>query len=843
MTLLRPSRSDDKLSNYWNALVRNAPAEELARLARLVEPSEIAAIERAHAAHERHEPDPAFARRLERTLMNTAVLPITGTIPQPVVSPPSRNGPRDFGPAPRRRTQAPPSRAGWPLRPAVAIGLVILLIIASAAGIWFAGTRHDEPHRMMAPVVATPSPDASPGWSHFKGDAARRGETNFGPVEQPVELWRHQANGPCVPVPAVVGDTVYAPCEDNTLYALEAATGEVRWSFTAEPPVPFVEGTVVAGDLVYAIGGDNALYAVDIHTGEERWRFDATPIVLTPAVDDGLAVTGTLDGFLVGIDAATGEEQWRYQVTEGGAPRIPALLDGVAYAGSETGDFTAIDVTTGELRWTVDTGENSTGTAVVADGIAYIGTSADGQTGSLAAYDAETGELLWQRDEPMHSPSVSNGVGYSGSGDGTVYAFDTATGEALWRIQVGGVARPLAVAGDILYVPSDGDRAVYAIDIATGEELWHVDVDGNIDSQAAVTDGRIYVATLSGVIHAFGEGDAGVVASPSAASPAGAPAATTGATPGDTPDATPAASSHLAVDVVWQSTGGPDPLLFPTGIAVAPDGAIWVVDSANNRFQLFSPDGAYLETWGEAGDGDGQLNFVRSPDDPGNSVGDIAFAADGSFYVTDSANMRVQHFAADRTFVGAWGAFGTGDGQFIDPFGVAVAPDGNVYVIDDRRDDIQVFDPEGTFLFTIGEHGVGPGQLNSTGSLAIDDDGNVWVVDFGNNRIQKFAADGTFVMTFGQEEGQLDRPADIAVDQDGNLYVTEPENGRVQAFSPEGAFLKAWSAPDDGQSEPFVPIGVAVDAEGGVYLTDVVGGTVQKFEVTVPAVREATPVN
>src|SRR5687767_6096272 len=98
MTPFRPSRSDDHLSNYWNALVRNAPAEELARLARLVEPSEIVAIERAHAAHHRHQAAPVFARRLEQTIMDTAMSPIEDTTPQTHVSLPALDGSSDTGP-------------------------------------------------------------------------------------------------------------------------------------------------------------------------------------------------------------------------------------------------------------------------------------------------------------------------------------------------------------------------------------------------------------------------------------------------------------------------------------------------------------------------------------------------------------------------------------------------------------------------------------------------------------------------------------------------------------------------------------------------------------------------
>jgi hypothetical protein len=57
MPVFRPSRSDINLSNFWNALNRNAPAEELSRLARVVEPSELAAIHRARELHAWQLPD------------------------------------------------------------------------------------------------------------------------------------------------------------------------------------------------------------------------------------------------------------------------------------------------------------------------------------------------------------------------------------------------------------------------------------------------------------------------------------------------------------------------------------------------------------------------------------------------------------------------------------------------------------------------------------------------------------------------------------------------------------------------------------------------------------------
>lgn len=165
MTPFRPSRSDTDLSNYWNALVRNAPAEELATLARLVEPSEIAAIEKVHAAHERHEPDPVFARRLEQTIMDTATTssPITGTIAQPYVTRHSPDGSGDPGPISHRRAVAPPHRASrMPLPvPLAYIAVAILLVLASAGGTWWVASLRNDPQPMIAPAGLQDPEDTS----------------------------------------------------------------------------------------------------------------------------------------------------------------------------------------------------------------------------------------------------------------------------------------------------------------------------------------------------------------------------------------------------------------------------------------------------------------------------------------------------------------------------------------------------------------------------------------------------------------------------------------------------------------------------------------------------------
>ena len=70
----------------------------------------------------------------------------------------------------------------------------------------------------------------------------------------------------------------------------------------------------------------------------------------------------------------------------------------------------------------------------------------------------------------------------------------------------------------------------------------------------------------------------------------------------------------------------------------------------------------------------------------------MTFAPDGSFYIVDAGNYRIQHFGSDRSLLATWGTQGTSDGQFLLPVAVLVAPDGTLLVSDYFRGDIQRFD-------------------------------------------------------------------------------------------------------------------------------------------------------
>jgi hypothetical protein len=299
---------------------------------------------------------------------------------------------------------------------------------------------------------------------------------------------------------------------------------------------------------------------------------------------------------------------------------------------------------------------------------------------------------------------------------------------------------------------------------------------------------------------------------------------------------TPAPMSPVAF--VWQTEGGPDlPLGDPFKIAIDPAGNLWVPDGLNSRFQIFAPDGTFLETWGTEGSEGGQFDFPLG----GYGYGTVVWDAEGNFYVTDSGNYRIQKFGPDRTFIMAWGSQGQDAGQFVGLNDLALDQQGRLFATDHERDDIQVFGTDGTFLDVWGAPGMKEGQFMNPGGIAVDAGGNLYVSEFLNHRVQKLAPDGTVLGiwgAFGRDEGEFNNPTDVTLDADGRVFVTDWANHRVQVFDTDGQFLTAWGEPGSDAGQFNGPIGVALDGNGSIYVSEDGGDRVQKFRLLPPLAPE-----
>jgi len=682
-------------------------------------------------------------------------------------------------------------------------------------------------------------------WPAFRGDLARAGVAVRGPVGRPVLQWRYQVAGGAVRNNlAIVGDLVYASSDDGPLHALALADGKQRWAFRGgQAPLT---GPTVVGGTVYVFDAKGQLFALDAASGQQRWQSASSLTgAINPTIGAGRLYVGTADGFLVALDATSGAELWRFAVAPSGIVNAPAFADGLVYAGSLRGGFVAVDASTGKLAWRLDTGTDALGTAVVAAGIVYIGAPSDSTAGHLWALDARSGAILWQLNNDLGAPAVAGHVAYTSNTLGLVAALDTATGRELWRFQVHGAPRAPAVAGGVVYVDADIEHRVYALDAATGGELWQFDVDSSNQCCIAVAKGSVFVATVTGSIYDIG-GD-GSVLTPAPASPSAAatPApSTSSAVPSATPLVSPSSGAE-PVQFLWKAagTGGN---FSPNNIVRDAAGQIWAVDPSNDRFGIFTADGSFVEYWGQLGTGNGQFHLVRSN---GDGYGSIAFEPDGSFFVLDAGNRRIQAFDAKRRFVRTWGTFGTGPGQYNDPVGIVVGPDGSVYVLDDVRGVIEKYDRTGKVLATFDGFVNATDGFNTANALAIDKAGNLYVSDIQPGQVERLDPTGKLTMTYGSPgpgPGQfIDQPGAMAIDSTGRLFVDQGA-GRVTqpgvlVFDKDGGYLTGFGSKGPADGQITWPTGLFLDGAGNLYVGDgasnadnTLASRIEKFRLLPP---------
>lgn len=127
-------------------------------------------------------------------------------------------------------------------------------------------------------------------------------------------------------------------------------------------------------------------------------------------------------------------------------------------------------------------------------------------------------------------------------------------------------------------------------------------------------------------------------------------------------------------------------------IRVDPDGRVWIVDAASHVVLRLDEQGSVELVLGTRG-------IAGTDRDHFNLPTDVAFAPDGSIYVSDGyGSARVVKFSSTGEYLLQWGKRGTGPGEFGLPHNLAVDKEGRVYVTDRDNERIQVFDPAGRFL-------------------------------------------------------------------------------------------------------------------------------------------------
>lgn len=226
--------------------------------------------------------------------------------------------------------------------------------------------------------------------------------------------------------------------------------------------------------------------------------------------------------------------------------------------------------------------------------------------------------------------------------------------------------------------------------------------------------------------------------------------------------ADPAKRRVVAFDSDFQfvrAYGGPTELLNPVDVTVSPDDQfIYVIDSYLHQMVIYDRGGTVFRRIGAAkGDLAAKVASKQVPlaSDPhaalrssdlienrGSTPAQFRYPAfidagpDGTIYVSDGMNFRVQAFDATGEYLFEFGRHGDTPGSFARPKGLAVNSEGHIYVADAAFNNIQIFDAEGRLLLSFGQLGNGPGDLWMPLGLAIDAEDRVYVADRFNSRIQ-----------------------------------------------------------------------------------------------------------
>lgn len=162
----------------------------------------------------------------------------------------------------------------------------------------------------------------------------------------------------------------------------------------------------------------------------------------------------------------------------------------------------------------------------------------------------------------------------------------------------------------------------------------------------------------------------------------------------------------------------------PIDVAIS-NTRLYVSDSENNKIHVLDKvTGEVLFEFGGPGAEPGKMAHPTS----------LALGPDGSVYVSDTSNFRIQQYSADGEFIRAFGSVGTGFGQFARPKGIDVDKEGRIYVVDAAFQNVQIFDDETRILMYFGGAGVGRGDMNLPTVVTIDYDN----VEY----FRKFAAPG-----------------------------------------------------------------------------------------------------
>jgi outer membrane protein assembly factor BamB len=279
-------------------------------------------------------------------------------------------------------------------------------------------------------------------------------------------IWQYTRDQPpecmCSQASIVSGNLLFAQSDGHSLYAFApngAAPSKRIWQFPGDGAP--LSGPVVADGLVVFGSGDHNVYALDAATGAVRWT-GTTGYVFTadPLVTNGVVVIGDQGGNIDGFDLKTGKSLWSFAAAAAVDDAAIAFGDN-AYVVSEDHSVYALNIRSGQPAWQYAMDDYAQFGPILAGKDLVVANRAD----ELLAFNAKTGKIAWQTE--------LDGVPFSATaywpaqnavviklGDHEIAAFDASTGKARWRYRSDDVVTNPVVDGNTVDVATSSGNVI-----------------------------------------------------------------------------------------------------------------------------------------------------------------------------------------------------------------------------------------------------------------------------------------------------------------------------------------------------------------------------------------------
>ena len=347
-------------------------------------------------------------------------------------------------------------------------------------------------------------------------------------------IWKFATGGAVNSTPAVSNDLVYFASLDGNVYAVDARSGLEKWRFKSggerrftapgihgiippneimpDPFDVFLSSPAIYASTVYVGSGDHNVYALDAASGALRWKFATGNVVhASPAVAGGIVYIGSWDRYMYALDSRTGAVVWKFATGDDrkiynqvGIAGSAAVANGMLYFGCRDSFFYALDAKTGHLRWKHDEhGSWVIASPAVYGGSVYYTTSDERKFFSL---DAATGAVRFSLGYgafAYSSPSIAGNDAYYGSFDGRLYGVDIRTGQIVARFSTDASRQNLGAhldaAGNLdlgtIYTEGTLDGIILGLN-----RLYAL---GSIVASPAIADGVLFIDDTNGTLYAL----------------------------------------------------------------------------------------------------------------------------------------------------------------------------------------------------------------------------------------------------------------------------------------------------------------------------------------------------